>query len=970
MPQDSIIYYITQTMKTSKEIAKDLKKIVKGGIYPDTITRTLYATDASMFRVLPQIVIEPKNYDDIRNIVQYASSHHIPIAPRGAGSGLAGESLTTGIVLDFSLHLNKIIAIDAKNSTATVQSGVVRGILNKELKKVNKLFGPDPATSNRCTLGGMIANNSTGAHSLIYGMTRENVVSLEVMLYDGSIVTLKNHDIDGVELKEILSSNTAQATIYNSLLASLQDHAAIIEEEWPDAPRNRHGYLLKDVLSKENFNPVKLFCGSEGTLGILLEAVIRTPDIPKYASLAYYSFNNRLDAARATPFILKESPGAVEIIDDCCVEMVRENKKYDTFFDKGESSLLLVEFNDAPELVTEKLNRIEKLLSSNAIEWTSGECKTEKDKAFIWSMRSLIAGMINKSPGVFQPIPLIEDVCIHPDKLFQYLSGLEELLGKRGLKFLAFGHAGDGTVHVRPYIDRKDAKTLKSLPSICTDVYKFSLSLSGTISGEHGDGYLRAPFIKLQYPKLFEYFKEIKELFDPNGIFNPDKKTGCKDFEQWENNLRFGPDYKPRELATILDWKEGEFLATIEACNGCGVCRSTLLDIDMCPVFRALGHEAASSRAKLNLAQNYLTGNLDHVPMAELRKVTDLCVNCKMCAVDCPAGVNSADIMVELKAQIASDVGFDKDTTVLLHMEKLLRLVSPLAMLQRLAVSFAPVRKLMERFTGLSAKRTPPQLSDKPFLKRFAHAAVPAQSHNSSVKVAYFVDMFADLISPHIAETFIKILEHNHINFIIPKQKGSDIVNFTYGNIKQASQSADFNVDELAKCIDLGYTVVCTEPTAALVLQEEYPRINSSDTSLKVAKNSVEASTFLLSLFEKNMMQTEMKTVSVTLGYHRPCHMKKMGAADSTIRLMAHIPGVTLIDINKGCCGIAGTFGMKKKNYDTSMKIGAPLFKELQNKKLDFGLTECSTCKLQMEHGVPNLKVKHPLEILAEAYGI
>jgi len=958
-------------MKSSKDIEKDLRGIVAGGIYPDTITRTLYATDASMFRVLPQIVIEPKSYEDIRNIIQYATAHQIPIAPRGAGSGLAGESLTTGIVLDFSLHLNKIIHIDNTNSTATIQSGVVRGILNKELKKEAKLFGPDPATSNRCTLGGMIANNSTGAHSLIYGMTRENVISIKVMLYDGSIVTLQNYDINGAELQNILNSDTAQSKIYKSLIDSLNKHANTINEEWPAAPRNRHGYLLKDVLTENSFNPAKLFSGSEGTLGILLEAVIKTHDIPHNANLVYYSFKNRLDAAKATPHILTENPGAVEIIDEYCMEMVRENKTYDAFFNKGESSLLLVEFNDVPEEVKNKLSNIEELLHNNGIECSSGECKTDKDKAFIWNMRTLISGMINKSPGVYQPVPLIEDVCIHPDKLFEYLLGLEKLLEKKGIQFLAFGHAGDGTVHVRPYIDRKNAETLKELPSICTDVYKFSLSLSGSISGEHGDGYLRAPFIKIQYPKLFDYFKEIKELFDPNNIFNPDKKTGCNDFSKWEQNLRFGPEYKPRKLETILKWKDGEFLHNIEACNGCGVCRSTVLDIDMCPVFRAVGHEAATSRAKINLTQNFLTGNLDQVPIEELRKVTDLCLNCKMCAVDCPAGVNSADIMIEMKAQIGRIVNFDRATNVLLYMEQLLRFVSPLAFLQRIAISFDPVKKFMEISTGLSAKRTPPKLSGKPFLKRYKDTIIPApNSDTNTIKVAYFVDMFSDLISPQIAETFLKILKHNNIEVSIPKQKGSDIVNFTYGNIKRVTKNADFNVAELSKQIDLGYSIVCTEPTAALTLQEEYIRINNTESYLKVSNNSFDASTFLLSLFEQNLMKTEMKSVPVTLGYHRPCHIKKLGAADSTIHLMEYIPGVKLVDIDKGCCGIAGTFGMKKKNYETSMKIGEPLFKELKNSNLDFGLTECSTCKLQMEHGAPNLKVKHPLEIIAEAYRI
>jgi len=957
-------------MKRPEEIAQDLQQRVTGGVYPDTVTRTLYATDASMFRVLPQVVVEPENADDVCNIIDYATANQIPVAPRGAGSGLAGESLTTGIVLDFSLHFQRIVKRDSIKSTATVQSGVVRGVLNKELHKDGKLFGPDPATSNRCTLGGMIANNSTGAHSLIYGMTRDNVVSLQVMLYDGSIVTLKDYDLHGDELKTIRSSDTAQAKIYNTLIDLLREYAVIIEEEWPSTPRNRHGYLLKDVLTETRFNPVKLFCGSEGTLGILLEAVIRTHDIPKNSRLVYYAFANRLDAAKVTPLILTENPGAVEIIDDLCMTMVRENTGYDQFFNRGESSLLLVEFNAPQKEIPEKLERIAALFEAAGIECVCEECITEKDKAYIWNMRSLIAGMINRSPGKYQPVPLIEDVCIHPDKLFDYLSGLEEILGEKGMKFLAFGHAGDGTVHVRPYIDRKDAETIKELPSICTDVYKFSLSLAGTISGEHGDGYLRAPFIELQYPQLFACFKEIKALFDPHGIFNPDKKTGCTDFSTWEKNLRFGPGYKPEKLDAILHWQEGEYLHLLEACNGCGVCRSLVLDIDMCPVFRAMGREAATTRAKINLALNYLTGNLEQVPLQELRNVADLCLNCKMCAVDCPAGVDSADVMVEMKAMINREIGFDRATSVLLHMEKLLRLLSTVAPLQRFAISLSPLRKVMEQCTGLSAQRTPPKLSGGSFVKRFRGKQLVSGVDTHLPRVVYFVDMFSDLISPQIAETFVRILHHNDIEVIVPDQKGSGIVDYTYGNITRVRKAAAFNVEELSKYVARGYTVVCTEPTAALVLQEEYPRVNDSENCLRVGQNCVDASTFLLALFAKKMMKPAMKTLAMTLAYHRPCHIKKMGAGDATLALMEYVPGVRVIDINKGCCGIAGTFGMKKSNYDISMKIGRHLFAELKKSRCDFGLTECSTCKLQMEHGVPGLEVKHPLEIIAQACGL
>ena len=590
-------------------------------------------------------------------------------------------------------------------------------------------------------------------------------------------------------------------------------------------------------------------------------------------------------------------------------------------------------------------------------------------------MRKLIAGMINRVPGKYQPVPLVEDVCVNPENLAEYFTGIETIFQKRGIDFLCFGHAGSGTVHIRPFLSLKDQETYTWLPQMCEDVYTLTHKLKGTISGEHGDGLLRAPFIKKQYGELFDVFKQIKHAFDPNGILNPDKKTGCTGFTSWQKDIRFGNSYNPRSLDTKLVWDKDRLLNLVEACNGCGVCRSTIGDKDMCPVFRAFGTEAASTRAKANLMRNFLTGDIDEADMKEIRSFADYCINCKMCSVDCPGGVDASELMLELKAQTTAQGAQSRSAKAICMIEAVLQAASHIPALTNAVSNLSITRKITETLTGISAKRRPPRLSSEPFLiNTTAGQTVRGTLSNTGAKhkprVAYFVDMFANLINPAIANNFISILEHCGVEVVVPEQKGSGILPLNYGEVNKARTIASYNVDKLYPLAQAGYTIVSTEPTAALMLRREYLLLDKGERFKKVADTTMDAVSFLLDLLNKGLIKTGFKNIPLTLGYHTPCHIKTVGTFQAALDLLSPIPGLNIVPINKGCCGIAGTYGMQTKGYDASMRIGAGLFEALSNPEIHAGLTDCSTCRLQMEHGVPQKKTIHPVEVLGAAMGL
>lgn len=961
------------SLKSPQEMACDLGPKLSGNVCSDIITRTIYSTDGSMFKIIPALVVEPKNVDDVKKIVLYASENKIPLAPRGGGTGLAGESLTNGIVIDFSVFMNRIKEINLKDGWARVEPGVVPGNLNRELLKDNLIFGPDPSTVNFCTIGGMIANNSTGAHSLRYGMTNKWILSITLMLYDGTVFEFSKENINSQSFQKLLNSSSTVGKIYKKVISEIKNSTDLIQSTWPRAPRNRHGYNLKDVCTNDGqVDLTQLICGAEGTLGIILEAKIKLVSKDPYSDLIGVTFKNRMTALEAVPAILNYSPSALEIIDEKCLNMARENRVYQDLYPPHIGAVLLVEFDDNNQEEIEKsIENIEKKFVQDlnlAVEVQRCESKEKRDT--IWKMRKLIAGMISQIQSRFRPFPIIEDVCVHPSELPKFVKGVENILKKWQLEFLCYGHAGDGIVHLRPFLDIKSSETYKWLPQMCDKVYDLALELSGTISGEHGDGLLRAPFIKKQYGKLFDTFLEIKKTFDPTNIFNPNKKTGCTDFDHWSEDVRYGEDYKLINYSPKLVWPLQSLQKTVETCNGCGACRNKIVDeSQMCPMFRAFGKEIATPRAKANIMRAFLSGEFDKKELKDLLDVGDYCINCKMCLLDCPANIKIADLMVELKANLRSLLGTPLDIRMLALSEKMVVLGSLFPKIFNYFSQTYFVRKVLKLIGGVTDKRTPPCLSEKSFKQVVAdrQEKIPKKKVASDEKIVYFIDTYAAFINTNIIDSVFKVMKANNIEVVIPDQKSCGIIQYNYGLIDQAKKLAKFNLQNIIEYVRQGYKVICTEPTAALMLKEEYQAFDDSKDFKLLADATYEMGAYLYKLYQSSRLNIDFGPIPHTFGYHMPCHLKKINDKSYFCEVLKLIPKIDVYNIDKGCCGIAGTFGMREKGYQTSLMIGEKLFYEMRNPDIDFGLTECSTCRMQIKHAVSEKQIFHPIEVLAMA---
>lgn len=952
-----------------EKIRRDLVNQVKGRVISNPVVRYCYATDASIFRIIPSVVVQPLNPEDIAKVLVYANEYSLPVTARGAGTGLAGESLTTGIVLDCSVFLNRIEEINPDKRLVRLQPGVIPDLLNQTLA-VNKLhFGPDPSTSNRCTIGGMIANNAAGAHSLKYGMTNRWVKSLDVFLSDGSSAHLTNEQLGSTNIRKKLEDPALEGQIYREMIPLLLENQQKIAEAYPDLPRNRHGYLLKDAFNNNQIDLTRLICSSEGTLGIIWQAEIELSPVALGKALLCLAFHDRLEAADATSFLLQFLPAAIELIDEYCLDLVRSKPEYQALLTEKTKSLLLVEFQADNDLLAFDLAanaRNEALKALRVADYW-----LPKDKAntqLFWNMRKQISAMLNKMPGEQQPIPIIEDVCVHPKKLRQYLLGVDQILAKHNLKYLAFGHAGDGVLHVRPFLNRHDPELGEWLPDVCSDIYDMALELGGSISGEHGDGLLRAPFISRQYGSLFEVFKKIKRTFDPNDILNPGKKTTCKDFSAWKTALRFSPIlYKNTSIK--LNWPDNHLARQVEACNGCGACRDISISDHFCPAFQAFGHEMASARARANVMHGVLTGELSGDDLISLSEVTQYCLNCRKCETYCPAAVSAADCNCELRAESFSKLSIIAQSKLISKTEKLLPLIIPFTAIANYFLKQAWLRQLLP-LIGLAKERKPPLFSGLAMKRNIIAAGLKSESRKTGIKAVYFADMASYYFKRDIADALILIMQHNQIDLILPRQKTSGVVPMTYGNVKDARKLAIYNLEHLLPYAQAGYQIICSEPSAALMLKEEYPLLTSDEKYAPVFKATVEACTFLLQLKEKGDLCLAYQSLPLTLGYHQPCHLRLVDSTPNSLKLLTDIPNLKVRIISQSCCGIAGTFGMRQKYYQASMKIGSNLFQALSDPDIDYGLTECSACQMQMEHGVPDKKTLHPLEVLATAAGL
>ncbi|MHC4754958.1 MAG: FAD-binding and (Fe-S)-binding domain-containing protein, partial [Planctomycetota bacterium] len=765
---------------TAEQISADLKKAVNGDVFSDIIHRAAFSSDASIYRIIPVCVVSPRDVNDIVIVVKYARACGVPVVARGAGSGLAGESLGSGIVFDMSRYMKRIITISGDGSSVVCEPGVVLDELNKSLEPYGRKIGPDPSSANRAVVGGCVANNATGSHSLQYGYMANYVESIETVLADGSVVEFNNN----VDPKS--SGNEKAASIAKRCLSILDPNEEVINKALPRTSRNRSGYNIAGVCHEGRIDLARMLAGSEGTLGIFTKVSLKTVEVPASKGLLQLEFNTLEKMAKATPVIVGSGASACELMDKNLADMAREAyPEYRDILPVQAAFTLFVEHTgDSQQQVAEKIEKTDSAVGDLAVQRKFVYDLTEQKR--LSKSRKDAVPLLNRKKGSSHAIPFIEDVSVDNTRLAEYVTGLERIGKEYGIEMTWFGHAGDGELHVRPYLDLHNPEDVEKMLSIANDVFALAWSLGGSISGEHADGLVRAAFIRMQYgDEFYELLREIKKIFDPDDLMNPGKIINS-DPDVMTRNLRAEREFLQERLKSELIFAKDELRFELEQCNSCGVCLNRDKDLRMCPVYRALGEELGSSRAKANVLNLWMTGDIDEKQFSsrDFRKFLDLCVNCKACSLECPSGVDISMLIAAARAEFVKRNRLRLNEYAMSHNRFLSIMGGLFSPLSNFVMRIGLFKWFLEKVIGVDSRRTMPGFVRDSFLdvgRKYLGAEKPIEKPVD--KVAYFVDTFANYNDHELGFAVLKVLRYNDIEVILPDQLPAPLPAVAYGDV-------------------------------------------------------------------------------------------------------------------------------------------------------------------------------------------
>jgi FAD/FMN-containing dehydrogenase/Fe-S oxidoreductase len=951
-----------------QRVLDDLKGIVRGELLFDDLSRTLYSTDASLFEVQPAGVVVPRDEEDLRALVRYAFENAIPLTARGAGTGVAGESLGAGLVVDLSKHFRSVLEIGS--DTVRVQPGVVYRDLARRLAAVGRRFAPDPALAE-CTLGGMLATNASGAHAFRHGYTRDHVAALRAVLDNGDAAPVSK-----VHLWPTSDEPPGRlAELIGPLFGLLEQNGDLIRTHRPRTPFDRCGYLLHDVLNAETLDLPRLLVGTEGTLALFTEATLRTVPLPGGRNVVLLGFASLEAALRAAHSTLPSGPAACDLIDRRLLRLARGDAAVSTLIPAAVEAVLLVEYEaDTPdEARRAAVDLADRLHRADRLALLARVAADEETIERFWQVREAALPGLYGLRGSAQPLAFVEDVGVPAEALPAYLFRVQEMLQRHEITASFLVHAATGQVHMRPFLEYGRPEDLGRLWDLADEVYSIVLDLGGTISSQHGTGLARTPWVARQAGPLFAVWRDLKALFDPKNILNPGKIIGpAPGVPFWPLRRRAVREGQQPPEPAGLRWKPGELAAESLSCNGCGQCRTEAPGQRMCPIFRATAGEDATPRAKANLVRHLLQPETDVRLLSsdDVRAVADLCVNCKMCASECPAHVNVPKLMLEAKAANVAEHDLSLHDWVLARTESFAWLGSALAPVVNGLLANPVARWIMERVFGVSRRRRLPAFDQRSFLRRARHRGWTRRPRSARPRLAYFVDVFANYNDPTIAEAVVAVLHHNGWEvYVPPGQRGCGMAPLAFGDVETARETVQLNLRVLAELAREGFPILCSEPTAALMLRHDALDLLDDPDARLVAAQTVEATAFLWDLHRHGRLRTDFNPLPLGVGHHVPCHLKALGEPPRGPALLALIPGMRVHTIDVSCSGMAGTFGLAAANRAMSLEAGRPMLDELARPRVLFGSTECSTCRMQMEDGGAK-RTLHPVQYLALAYGL
>jgi FAD/FMN-containing dehydrogenase/Fe-S oxidoreductase len=978
-----------------RDLATDLRDRVRGSVQFDDYARVLYATDGSIYRADPAGVVVPRDVDDVRAAVEVAAEHGVPVLPRGAGSSLAGQTVGPGcVVLDCSTHMDSVLDVRPDERRVRVQPGVVQDDLDDHLAGYGLKFAPDPASSNRATVGGGIGNNSTGAHSVRYGITDAYTEAVTAVLSDGSVLEAREVVLDSEEWDAIVAKDDREAAIYETVRGLVEEHESEIESRYPDLKRRVTGYNLDRVVYENDagetvVNLAKLFVGAEGTLGVVVEAELSLVTVPEETALVMYCFDDLVAAMRAVPTALEYDPSAVELMDDEVFRLAAESDGYAEYVEAvpdGTDAALLLEYDselhdDFEAAVAATTDRF----VDRGEAFAAVEAYDDTEQANLWKLRKAAIPLLMSMDGDPKPYPFIEDATVPPEDLAEYVGQFQDVLAENGTSAAYFAHAGSGTLHIRPILNLKTEEGPETMHAIADAVTDLVLEHHGSFSGEHGDGRARTEFTPKMYGEdLWTAFKEVKTVFDPDwtmhpgnvvyrdgpGDVGPDSERGVG--ADMRTHLRYGPEYQSLEPQTTLDFTdEGGFSELVELCNGCGTCRQTGEDV-MCPTWRASEEEVQTTRGRANLLRAAISGDLPEEELLSERfqsEVLDLCVGCKGCANDCPTGVDMAKLKTELKHQHHEREGVSLRERLFANVDRAARLGSALAPLSNWAADLPGARTVAKRVFGIAPERDLPPFRRESLEDWFAaRGGSRVAAADADRRVLLFPDTYTNYSYPDAGKAAVRVLEAAGVHVAMPDDCApSGRAAYSSGMLDLARDRAERNL-ALADRVADGWDLLCVEPSDAVMVQDEYRDLLDDPRAERLADGTYGVCEYLdvHRLDEGLPVADRDPGVAGSLAYHGHCNQKAVRADHHAVGVLRRV-GYDVDPLDTTCCGMAGSFGYHDEHYDLSQAIGRLLFDAVAESDADRVVAPGGSCRSQLgdrddADGVP----PHPVEAVAE----
>ena len=962
---------------TDNASLKSLHESLTGEVLFDKLHQTLYATDASVYRKIPLAVAFPKGIKDLKILIEFATKNKITLIPRTAGTSLAGQCVGDGIVVDVSKYFTNIISFDETSKTITLEPGIVRDSLNVFLKPYQLFFGPNTSTSNRCMIGGMVGNNSSGSTSIKYGVTRDKVVAIDAILSDGSSATFK--EITSKDFIKKTQENSLEGKIYQSIYSELISESVQkeIKDQFPKQAIHRRntGYAVDEFLTSDLFggnsptiNVAKFLSGSEGTLAFSTAITLQLDALPPKESIMVCShFTSINESLIATVTAMEHNLYNCELMDKTILDCTKSNREQakNRFFLQGDpEAVLMLEVSantiEAAEILA---NNLIEELEKNNLGYHHPKVYG-KDIAKVHYLRKAGLGLLGNMIGDKKAVACIEDTAVALEDLPNYIEEFTKIMEKYQQNAVYYAHAGAGELHLRPILNLKKKEDVVLFRKITTDTAKLVKKYKGSFSGEHGDGIVRAEFIPLMIgEKNYQLLRRIKKAFDPNNVFNKGKITDAFAMDQ---NLRYDVDRIEPNIKTIQDFSDNEgILKLAEKCNGSGDCRKPVsAGGTMCPSYRATKNEKDTTRARANTLREFLTNSTEQNKFnhTELKEVFDLCLSCKACASECPSNVDIATLKAEFLYQYQESNGYSFRNKLFANNAKYNKLGSYLPSITNFFTNSILAKKVL----GVAVERSVPKLAKqtlKSWLKKH-----PTKTSNKTVYL--FNDEFTNFYDAEIGIDAVILLEKlgYQVKTIAHDESGRSHI--SKGFLKEAKEICNNNIAIFKDVVTDETPLIGIEPSAILGFRDEYIRLADDKASAqKIAKNCFTFEEFLSQELEKGAIDRSLFTSKTkTLKIHGHCHQKALSGTHASFKVLNIPPNFSVSILNTGCCGMAGSFGYEKEHYKVSMQVGEDtLFPKIRNCSSDTEIAAAGTsCRHQIFDGT-NRIAKHPITLLKEA---